>query len=117
MKRFSILTVVMLLALSINSNAQLNYLFSANSKPYVPVEGGISPHPNCYRIINPAKDVLNITIPFGTNKMILVITDVSGRTVLNKAVQSIKGGSIEQLDISRLTAGSYFFETIMCRWS
>jgi hypothetical protein len=34
----------MLLALSINSNAQLNYLFSASSKPYVPVEGGIAPH-------------------------------------------------------------------------
>ena len=34
----------MLLALSINSKAQLNYLFSATSRPYVPVTGGITPH-------------------------------------------------------------------------
>ncbi len=34
----------MLSVLSINATAQLNYLFSAASKPYVPVTGGTSPH-------------------------------------------------------------------------
>ena len=44
MKKISFLIVVMLLALSINSRAQLNYLFSATTRPYVPVTGGITPH-------------------------------------------------------------------------
>ena len=44
MKKFHILTIIMLLALSINSNAQLNYLFSATTRPYVPVTDGITPH-------------------------------------------------------------------------
>jgi hypothetical protein len=44
MKKISFLIVVMQLALSINSNAQLNYLFSPTTRPYVPVTGGITPH-------------------------------------------------------------------------
>lgn len=44
MKNISFSMVVMLLALSIHSSAQLNYLFSAGSRPYVPVTGGIAPH-------------------------------------------------------------------------
>src|SRR5215212_183004 len=43
MKKISFAIVIMLLGLSNNSNAQLNYLFSASSKPYAPVEGGIAP--------------------------------------------------------------------------
>jgi len=44
MKKIYFSMVVMLLALSIHSSAQLNYLFSASSKPYVPVTEGIAPH-------------------------------------------------------------------------
>src|SRR5450432_1190706 len=44
MKKFSFSIVVMLLALSIHSSAQLNYLFSATTRPYVPVTDGITPH-------------------------------------------------------------------------
>ncbi len=44
MKKFSFSMVIMLLALSIHSSAQLNYLFSSSSRPYVPVTGGIAPH-------------------------------------------------------------------------
>lgn len=43
MKKMYFLTIIMLLALSINCNAQLNYLFSATTKPYVPVTNGITP--------------------------------------------------------------------------
>jgi len=39
--------------------------------------------------------------------MTLLITDVSGRIVLDKAIQTIKGGNIEQLDVSHLAPGIY----------
>ncbi len=44
MKKTNICLIVMLMALSGIVNAQVNYLFSASSKPYVPVTGGTSPH-------------------------------------------------------------------------
>lgn len=42
MKKNPFSIVVMLLTLSIHSLAQLHYLFSATTRPYVPVEGGIA---------------------------------------------------------------------------
>jgi len=60
---------------------------------------------------NPAKDVLNVELPIGVNKvMTLLVTDVSGKTILSKAVQSIKGGNLVQLDISHLTPGMYLLK-------
>jgi len=44
MKKIYFLIAIVLLAFSINSKAQINYLFSATSRPYVPVTGGITPH-------------------------------------------------------------------------
>ncbi|MEO6813208.1 MAG: hypothetical protein ABI172_04715, partial [Ginsengibacter sp.] len=44
MKKMYVSLIIMLLAFSINSKAQLNYLFSATSRTYVPVTGGITPH-------------------------------------------------------------------------
>ncbi len=44
---FQIIVTAFLLSIivpSIQANAQVNYLFSASSKPYIPVTGGISPH-------------------------------------------------------------------------
>ena len=43
MKEIHLVTIVTLFALSLNSNAQLNYLFSASSRPYVSAEGGTAP--------------------------------------------------------------------------
>lgn len=61
---------------------------------------------------NPAKDLLNVKIPFGTDeKMTLVVTDVLGRIVLTKVIEGIKGENI-QLDISHFNAGTYFVKLI-----
>jgi hypothetical protein len=42
-KQFLIISII-IIAFSTKLNAQVNYLFSSGSKPYMPVEGGISPH-------------------------------------------------------------------------
>ena len=44
--------------------------------------------------------------------MALVVTDVSGRTVLSKVVQGLKGESNLQLDVSHLTPGMYSLKLI-----
>ena len=44
MKKIYILVMIMLFTLSIHSYAQINYLFSATTRPYVPVSNGIVPH-------------------------------------------------------------------------
>lgn len=43
MKKFNLLLLAVTILASIDTTAQLNYLFSATSKPYVPVTGGIIP--------------------------------------------------------------------------
>ncbi|HEX5150495.1 MAG TPA: hypothetical protein VFW07_03545 [Parafilimonas sp.] len=44
MKKLYVVFLSATMLLSIHSNAQINYIFSATSKPYVPVTGGITPH-------------------------------------------------------------------------
>lgn len=62
---------------------------------------------------NPANEVLNVKIPLGTNReMTLLVTDVSGRTILSKPIRGIKTETNLQLDVSRFNAGSYFIKII-----
>ena len=65
MKKIYVLSAIILLALSINSNAQLNYLFSATSRPYVPVTGGTTPHLISYQTNYELSDEGIATIPIG----------------------------------------------------
>ncbi len=44
--------------------------------------------------------------------MTLLVTDVSGRTLLSKTIQGIKSKSNLQLDISHITPGPYFLKLI-----
>ena len=52
---------------------------------------------------NPAADVLNLTLPFGTSEGELRIMDATGRVVLTKQVRS----TTERIDLSDLAPGSY----------
>jgi ELWxxDGT repeat protein len=62
---------------------------------------------------NPAKNTLNIKIAAGDSKNVtLVITDVSGKTMLAKSIFATKGEAITQLDVSRLSPGTYFLKII-----
>jgi hypothetical protein len=60
---------------------------------------------------NPAKDVLNVSMPVNSNKLVrLLVTDVAGRIVISQAVQGIKSERNYQLDISQLNPGTYFLK-------
>ncbi len=59
------------------------------------------------------KNTLNIKIAAGDSKNVtLLITDVSGKTMLAKSTFAGKGEAITQLDVSRLSAGTYFLKII-----
>ena len=62
---------------------------------------------------NPAKNVLNIKIT-AVNKgsLNLLVTDVSGKPLINKTANTANGESIIQLNISQLPAGTYFLKII-----
>lgn len=57
---------------------------------------------------NPATDLINISTNHRVDKSIIVISDLSGREV-KRIEQSIEPSSMNSIDISSLTSGSYFF--------
>jgi len=62
---------------------------------------------------NPVKNTLNIKIAAGNiNNVTLLITDVSGKTMLAKSTFAGNGEIITQLNVSRLSAGTYFLKII-----
>ena len=59
---------------------------------------------------DPASNTLNVKIASSLNpKMSLVITDVTGKLLINNIVSS---GQLNQIDISNLPAGTYFLKII-----
>lgn len=67
MKKMYFLVMMIFLGLSISTSAQLNYFFSASTKPYVPVSNGIVPH---LQTDNPFWDVEDegfARVPIGFN--------------------------------------------------
>ncbi len=62
---------------------------------------------------NPAKDVLNVKIESSnTNKMDVIVTDVSKKIWITKSVQLLQGTNNVQLATHALPAGSYFLKII-----
>ncbi|MEO8762847.1 MAG: ELWxxDGT repeat protein [Ginsengibacter sp.] len=71
------------------------------------VPGLISLYPN------PVKDLLNIKIASpGASKIILVITDINGQSLIKKVSNSGGSESIIQVDVSVLSAGTYYLKLI-----
>ena len=62
---------------------------------------------------NPAKNMLNIQIASsGNNKIMLLVTDLAGRCVMNKVTNVGNGESIVQLNVSSFAAGTYFLKVV-----
>lgn len=62
---------------------------------------------------NPAKDVLNVKISSGNKGSLnLLVTDVSGKLLINKQLNSATGESLIQLNVSQLPSGTYFLKII-----
>jgi hypothetical protein len=61
---------------------------------------------------NPAKDVLNVELKSTINEKVVVrVTDVSGRLLISKEVYSTEATTFITLNIDQLKAGYYFIET------
>ncbi|WP_296313570.1 T9SS type A sorting domain-containing protein [Winogradskyella sp. UBA3174] len=56
---------------------------------------------------NPASDHINIAFQAGIGKYSISVTDMLGRTVINKSVEGVFGSQSVQLPISQLNAGHY----------
>jgi hypothetical protein len=62
---------------------------------------------------NPAKNILNVkTSSAGNTKITLLVTDVSGKLIITKQTNVGNGESIIPLDVSHLSAGSYFLKML-----
>lgn len=62
---------------------------------------------------NPVKSTLNVKIGAVRNTNFqLLVTDVSGRTIMNKPVLAGTGETLAQLDVSHFSAGAYFIKLI-----
>ncbi|MEP6846915.1 MAG: T9SS type A sorting domain-containing protein [Panacibacter sp.] len=62
---------------------------------------------------NPVKNILNVKIASsGNNKVILPLTDLSGRLLQNKTTQISNGETIVQLDVSHLAPGTFFLKIV-----
>ena len=62
---------------------------------------------------NPVKNTLNVKVASLNNeKVTLQLTDLSGRLLQNKVTQVGNGETIVQLDVSHLSAGTYFVKII-----
>ena len=84
-----------------------NFAAAKTDKLINPITSNVQFYPN------PAKDVVNIKLnALNNNVASLIVTDVSGKTVLNKNITSIKGETITQLNVSQLAAGTYFIKLI-----
>jgi len=60
---------------------------------------------------NPAKNIVNVRIASpGNSNITLQVNDVAGKSVITNVTQVGNGESIVQLDISHLSAGSYFLK-------
>lgn len=60
---------------------------------------------------NPAKNQLNLIVSSPESKNInLIITDLAGKTVYNQAFSVTNGGNNLGVDVSKLSAGSYFIK-------
>ena len=71
---------------------------------------------------NPAKNILNVKIASpGNSKTTLLITDINGKSLIKKVTNVGNGESIVQLDISVLSAGTYYLKLICAmglrKWS
>ncbi len=88
-----------------------NYLMIYTGAPYATGirsferDGKLSLYPN------PFKNKVFITTTWADKKLTIVITDVTGRTLLNKKLQTDKGG-VAELDIPELINGHYFARII-----
>lgn len=62
---------------------------------------------------NPVKNILNIkTSSTGNNKITMHVTDLTGKLLLNKVINTGNGESIIPLNVSKLTAGTYFLKIL-----
>ena len=62
---------------------------------------------------NPTFKDLNLVINSPVSeKLNLVVTDLTGRIMLNKAVQTVSGDNIFNLQVDRLASGTYFIKAI-----
>ncbi len=60
---------------------------------------------------NPAKNTLNVKIASQSNHAItLMITDLNGKSLLNKITNISNGESIVQLNVAQLSSGTYFLK-------
>ncbi len=62
---------------------------------------------------NPVKNILKVKVSStGENKITLLVTDLSGKTLLNKVINIINGESDTSLNVSHLTAGTYLLKML-----
>lgn len=62
---------------------------------------------------NPVKNILNIkTSSRGNNKITMQVSDLSGKLLLNKVINTGNGESIIPLNVSKLTPGTYFLKIL-----
>jgi thiol-disulfide isomerase/thioredoxin len=59
---------------------------------------------------NPAKDILNIAFQAGTGNYTITVTDMLGRTVVNKTFKGLFGHQNIELPVSQLNAGHYIMK-------
>jgi hypothetical protein len=59
---------------------------------------------------NPAKDILNIAFQAGTGDYTIAVTDMLGRTVVNKTFKGLFGQQNIELPVSQLNAGHYIMK-------
>jgi hypothetical protein len=63
---------------------------------------------------NPVTNHLNLLIhATRNNKAALMITDITGRIVLHQQLEVIKGNQNKLVDVSQLTAGSYYLTVLL----
>ncbi len=80
---------------------------SVNSKAGVKDAVSLNLYPN------PVKNVLNVKIASSPNdKVTLLVTDITGRTIINKATNAGGGERVIQMNVRHLSAGTYFLKAI-----
>jgi hypothetical protein len=88
------------------NNSQLGKIYLNNTqKPYITGIADNAMAKNMLNIYpNPVNDILQVQIP-SSEYQSLRITDLSGKTVLNKTIQNV--GGYESIDVSALSRGMY----------
>ena len=62
---------------------------------------------------NPAKSTLNVVVTAPTNDQVsLVVTDLAGKVILQKATQVIGGDNNIAVEVSKLPSGTYMIKAV-----